>query len=230
MDDAFLSFIEQLRRDLAGPLPGPLIQYRMAPRPRNGGEISDPIRTDARRGGVLVLLYPDEGQIRLPLILRSTYEGVHSGQVGFPGGGYEACDADLTATALREAKEEIGVAPELVEVVGKLSPLYVNASNYLVQPVVAWVKERPTFCLDPYEVAKLLEVSIPDLLDPSNRYQEKWQLRNRTAEVPFFRIQNQVIWGATAMMLSELLALTCVEEFERRGGGETGARAPAARL
>jgi 8-oxo-dGTP pyrophosphatase MutT (NUDIX family) len=92
---------------------------------------------------VLALLYPHAGQIFLPLILRSTYPGVHSGQIGFPGGGYEATDGDLTATALRETYEEIGVHASQYTVLGQLTPLYVSASNYLVQPIVGWIDYRP---------------------------------------------------------------------------------------
>ncbi len=118
MNEIFGPFLRQLRLDLAGPLPGKEAQYSMAPRPRTGAEFYDTPRADARRGGVLVLFYPQQGQIYLPLILRPTYPGVHSGQVGFPGGGYDETDADLTATALREAYEEVGVHPSEVTVLG----------------------------------------------------------------------------------------------------------------
>ncbi|MEZ4709638.1 MAG: hypothetical protein R3A44_20685 [Caldilineaceae bacterium] len=90
---------------------------------------------------------------------------------------------------------------------GQLSPLYVNASNYLVQPTVGWCATRPDFRIDPYEVAMLLETPLSALQDGANRHSEPWQLRGRTVQVPFFKIQGQIIWGATAMMLSELLAL-----------------------
>jgi hypothetical protein len=94
-----------------------------------------------------------------------------------------------------------------VTVLGHLTPLYVYASNYLVLPTVAWVDYRPDFRADPYEVAQLIEAPLLDLLDPGNRRIETWELRGRTGEVPFFAIQGQTIWGATAMMLSELLSL-----------------------
>lgn len=182
----------------------------MAPQPRPSqpiGESYDTPRADARRGGVLALFYPQAERIYLPLILRPTYVGVHSGQVGFPGGGHEELDTDLTATALREAYEEIGVHTSEVTVIGQLTSLYVYASNYVVQPTVAWVDYRPDFRPDPYEVAQLIEAPLLDLLDPHNRRSEMWDLRGRVAAVPFYAIQGQTIWGATAMMLSELLAL-----------------------
>ncbi len=156
---------------------------------------------------MLVLLYPREGQLYLPLIRRTEYNGAHSGQISLPGGRKEAGDPDPVATALREAQEEIGVDPAAVTVLGELTPLYIWASHFQVQPVVGWTPQRPHFCLDPQEVAGLLEVSLEELRDPSNREEEEWELRGRRVRVPFFRIQGQVVWGATAMILSELLAL-----------------------
>ncbi|HAJ36114.1 MAG TPA: CoA pyrophosphatase [Chloroflexi bacterium] len=211
MLETYEPFLRQLRRDLNAPLPGRAAQYRMAPRPRPGGELHDSPRLDARRGGVLALLYPHEGQIFLPLILRPTYPGVHSGQIGFPGGGYETIDGDLTATALRETYEEIGVHPSQFTVLGQLTPLYVSASNYLVQPVVGWIDYRPAFNPDPYEVAALIEAPLNALLDPTTRRVEPWILRGREIEVPFFALGEYTVWGATAMMLSELLSLPAMQ-------------------
>jgi 8-oxo-dGTP pyrophosphatase MutT (NUDIX family) len=207
MSDHFTRFIEQIANDLQAPLPGRTAQYRMAPQPRSGAGSDDPFPADARRGGVLILFYPVHDQPYLPLILRPTYDGVHSGQVGFPGGGQEAGDPDIVTTALREAQEEIGIAVEPIAILGQLTPLYVFASNYLVQPTVAWMAKPPQFRIDPREVAELIEMPLAALLDPVNYRREQWNLRGRTADVPFFHIQNYTIWGATAMMLSELLAL-----------------------
>lgn len=211
MNGQFDAFLRQLRFDLAHPLPGREAQYRMAPRPRAGAEFNDAPRADARRGGVLALFYPHEDTVYLPLILRPTYPGVHSGQVGFPGGGAEEMDADLTATALRETYEEIGVHPSQIIVLGLLTPLYVFASNYIVQPAVAWTDYRPDFRHDPFEVAQLLEVSLHTLLDPANRRTELRNLRGRPIEVPYFAVAGQTVWGATAMMLSELLELPSMQ-------------------
>lgn len=179
----------------------------MAPLPRPGWEVDFQPETPPRQGGVLALFYPQADQLYLPLILRPTYNGVHSGQVSFPGGGQEAIDADISATALREAYEEIGVEPAQVQILGRLSKLYIRPSNYEVTPTVGWVEERPDFRTDPYEVARLLEVRLADLQNPHNRHQEEWQLRDRKANVPFFSVCGQTIWGATAMILSELLVV-----------------------
>lgn len=196
-----------LTAELTKPLPGREAHGRMAPKPRPGWEADFQPPSPPRQGGVLVLFYPHQGQLYIPLILRPTYNGVHSGQVGFPGGGREIDDRDITATALREAYEEIGVDPQDVQVLGLLSKLYIRPSNYEVTPTVGWVSRRPDFRTDPREVARLLEVPLSDLQDPCNCLEEEWQLRDRRAQVPFFRLAGQNVWGATAMMLSELLTV-----------------------
>ena len=139
--------------------------------------------------------------------MHTTYPGLNSGQVGFPGGGAEEMDDDLAATAIRETYEEIGVHPSKITLLGQLTPLYVFASNYIVQPTVAWTDYRPEFKHDPFEVAQLLEVSLLSLLDPATRRTETRTLRGQPIEVPYFAVAGQTVWGATAMMLSELLAL-----------------------
>lgn len=204
---AFHTFITALTHDLQQPLPGARAQFEMAPRPRAGASALEPPAADARQSGVLILFYPFRGEIYFPLILRPIYQGVHSGQVGLPGGGQEPEDANLTQTALREAFEEIGVPAEDVHVLGTLSPLYIERSNHLVFPTVGWTATRPRFHPDPYEVADLIEARLLDFLDPTLRRTELWELADRQATVPIFGVANQTIWGATAMILSELLAL-----------------------
>ena len=207
MAERFDNLIQQLRAELAAPLPGPDAQYQMAPRPRRGGEQQDKPPKDVRKGGVLILLFAQKDEPHLPLILRPTYDGVHSGQVAFPGGGKEPEDKDIAATALREAYEEVGVHPDQVNILGRLSPLHVNASNYLVQPVVGWVAQKPAFKADPYEVEKLLTPSLAEIQDQRNCHTEVWQMSGQNVTVPFYKVQGEIIWGATAMILSELLSL-----------------------
>lgn len=213
MQTVFDAFIHTLTHDLQQPLPGPRAQFDMAPRPRAGAQPGDRPAADARRSGVLILFYPVRGDIYFPLILRPVYPGVHSGQIGLPGGGLEAGDRDLTATALRETYEEIGVPRHAIRVLGALSPLYIERSNHLVLPIVGCTDARPTFHPDPHEVAQLIEVRLLDFLDPTNRRTEIWELTDRRADIPIFGVQNQVIWGATAMILSELLALPAVRQL-----------------
>lgn len=213
MNNSFQDFLSHLQHDLQQPLPGREAQYHMAPRPRPGGEMDDSFHPDARQSSVLVLFYPYAETIYFPLILRPTYPGVHSGQVGLPGGGFEEQDGDLIQTALREAHEEIGVDPAQVTLLGQLSSLYIRPSNNWVLPVVGWAAERPTFLPDPREVALLIEASLLEFLDPANQRTEVWEFQNRTANVPLFGVQSQVIWGATAMILGELLALPAMRQI-----------------
>jgi len=200
-------FIESLRARLAEPLPGYSAHREMSPVPRRGTEPGYVPPIPPRRGGVLVLFYPHNGLLHLPLILRPTYNGTHSGQVSFPGGGEEEVDADITATALREANEEVGIRPSDAEILGHLSKLYIEPSNFEVYPTVGWTAQRPAFRIDPHEVERLLEVPLSDFQDPTNRYEELWNLRGQQVKVPFFKIQGQIVWGATAMILYELMAV-----------------------
>lgn len=203
-------FLQSLRSDLAADLPGISAQYRMAPRPRSSTDAQQEPGEETRQGGVLILLYPRDGEVWLPLILRPTYSGVHSGQVGLPGGGYEPEDGTLAATALRETYEEIGVGQNRVMLLGSLTPLYIYASDYLVHPFVGWTDSQPDFHPDPYEVAKLINTPLCMFLDTDHRTEEMWRLRGQNVLVPFFDIQSQVIWGATAMIMSELIALPSI--------------------
>jgi 8-oxo-dGTP pyrophosphatase MutT (NUDIX family) len=213
MSDHYEPFLRQLRINLSHPLPGPDAQQRMAPRPRHRSSILNEPGQETRQGGVLVLLYPHADQVYFPLILRPTYSGVHSGQVGLPGGGYEELDDGMADTALRETYEEVGVHPSQITLLGTLTQLYVSASDYLVHPYIGWTDYRPEFRPDPYEVAKLIQAPLAEFLAFSNRQEEMWQLRGSDILVPFFDVQDQVIWGATAMILSEMLALPAVQEL-----------------
>ncbi len=189
---------------------------RMAPNPRSGGRLPyDASRINARSSAVLILLYPHNGELYLPLTLRATYDGMHSGQVSLPGGRSEEGDCNIAATALREANEEVGVDAQSVSVLGALTPLFVFVSNNLVTPIVGWSEQRPNFATNTREVAQLLEVPIRALCDPQNHIVESWQLRDRTADVPFYRVNGQQVWGATAMILSEFLSLPSWSNFAR---------------
>ena len=201
------SFFDCLQRSLATALPGRPAQALMAPLPRPGWHPDDRPDEPARQSGVLVLLYSLKGRLHVPLILRPTYDGTHSGQVAFPGGGIEKRDRNLTDTALRETHEELGIAPKDVQVFGALTELYIRPSNYEVYPTVGRLNAKPVFRPDPSEVAQLLEVPLAALLDPTNQRREHWQLADRSALVPYYAIQSQTVWGATAMILSELLAV-----------------------
>lgn len=159
-------------------------------------------------GSVLILLYEESGTIKFPLIIRSTYAGTHSGQVSFPGGKVEPGE-DAIQAALREAEEEIGVNRNDVQVIGKLSNFDVLPSNFLVTPVVATIKYVPAFIPDLHEVDRIIEADLHALLSDS-AIQEKEILAAGIYPMiaPHFLVQNEIVWGATAMMLNELRVIT----------------------
>ena len=157
-----------------------------------------------RPGSVLILLYEKEGRILFPLIKRNEYKGAHSGQVSFPGGKAEAGE-DAIETALREAEEEIGINPDTVSVVGRLSEFYVIPSNFLVTPVVASTSITPEFRPDPYEVQRILHADLADIVrDDAVKTKEIIAGGSFRLNAPHFEIEQEIVWGATAMMLNEL--------------------------
>ena len=160
----------------------------------------------AKRAGVLVLFYPDlKGLTRLVLILRKTYEGVHSAQVGFPGGKLEPQDKNLKAAAVRETYEEIGVLIEDIEVICELSEVYIPPSNFYVQPFIGLSRATPNFVKQEDEVEDILEIDLQDFLDDKSLITRMVKTSySIEVEVPAFKLNSHVVWGATAMMLSEV--------------------------
>ncbi|MFD1185375.1 NUDIX hydrolase [Pontibacter rugosus] len=206
-------FIEALRKRLQEPLPGEAAHNLMASTTRSNLKFRTKPDSQTKESAVLLLFYKDGGKIKLPLILRPVYEGVHSGQIALPGGRREEADKDFYQTALREAYEEIGINPEDVTVVGHLSDLFVFASNHMVHPVVGYMNHKPAFLTDPREVDQLIEVSLSTLLDKSIRGITNIVVSgNMEISAPYFDVDGHTVWGATAMMLSELL--TIINELE----------------
>lgn len=193
-------------------LPGRDAQIEMAPKPVSEGEMRqmDPPE-DVKQSSVLILLFPnDEEELELTLTLR-TNDIDHGGQISFPGGRAHEGETAVE-TALREAEEEIGVAPESVNIIGQLSDLYVSHSNNLVIPIVGFLNKRPEFKIDPREVEEVFAVELESLLHKKNLTVEDWDLRTNTYKVPYWDIHRVPLWGATAMMLNEFLEL--IREFK----------------
>lgn len=202
--DRLITKIESQLHDL----PGWEAQAQMATKFRSRPDKTQEYYKNARQGAVLILFYPQDDIIKTTLIERPVYEGVHSGQIAFPGGKKEEDDADLITTALREANEEVNVDPQQVIIVGSLTELYIPPSNFLVTPVVGFSRERPDLQPDTFEVANILEVSLQELTDPNVRGVKPITPREGiTFDSPYFNLQGRTVWGATAMMISELNAL-----------------------
>jgi len=159
----------------------------------------------AKKAGVLALFYPKTVETHLVLILRKTYKGVHSAQVGFPGGKYEDEDKDLMFTALRETKEEVGVPEDMVNVIKQMSPLYIPPSNFMVHPYMGISEMTPKFVKQDEEVEAIIEVRLQDFLDDANSITTKVSTSyNVEVNVPAFQLNGHIVWGATAMMLGEV--------------------------
>lgn len=202
-------FQDFLKQRLAQSLPGAHAQNIMRPRPSSeiGKEFKPhlPKNDDFRNSSVLAPIITWKDELEIILTLRTS--GIkHGGQLSFPGGGREG-DETIEETALRESREEIGLKESNVFVVGSLSPLFVNHSNNMVTPVVGFIKEEQEFSPNPNEVAEIFTVKFSELLESENHIREEWDLRNTTYNVPFFDIHHVPLWGATAMMMSELMEL-----------------------
>jgi 8-oxo-dGTP pyrophosphatase MutT (NUDIX family) len=206
--ERFEHFVSGLKKAALAELPGWQAQQQMAPAQRMKPETWAEYYQNARLGAVLVLFYPDNDAVKTVLIQRPKYEGVHSGQVAFPGGKKEDEDTDLIQTALREAWEEVGIMPEQVEVIKPLSELYIPPSNFLVTPVLGISYQRPSFVPQLSEVAEILETDLRLLSDPAIAATRRIIIREgMEVDSPSFDIGGRIIWGATAMMISELNAV-----------------------
>lgn len=198
----FKNQIQRIQQQLREILPGRCAQLIMSPSERPKGNASyHP--TNAVDSAVLVLLYPNNNSLHSVLMQRPSYPGVHGGQVSFPGGKRELEDNSLEETALRESHEELGIVPDEVKIIGKLSKLYIPHSNYMVHPYVGYSNKKPEYVLEASEVDEAIDYSVDKLVDHNYRKEKKMHLKFGEIDVPYFDINQKVVWGATAMMLSE---------------------------
>jgi 8-oxo-dGTP pyrophosphatase MutT (NUDIX family) len=197
------NWIAQLTEEFTKPLPGTEVQLRMSP------SVMRPVATGEpyKESGVLLLLYPHEGFITTVFIKRTTYNGVHSGQISLPGGMFKKTDGALSVTALREAMEETGLPVGESKIIGQLTSLHIPVSNIRVFPFVAVCEKRPDLFPDPTEVQYIIETRLDELLNPMNQKFKITQKDMTAITVPYFDIRGNHIWGATAMIVGEFLEI-----------------------
>lgn len=202
----FNIFIESIPKIAQEKLNGELSHLKMCPPER--ADLMRNINLETikpREAAIMMLFYPKDKKTHLALILRTSYNGVHSSQIAFPGGKVEKFDKNYQETALRETHEEIGIAPEYITVIRDFTPIYIPPSNFMVYPFLGFSENELIFNPDSNEVAGIIELSLMEFLDDeivvSNRMSTAY---NQEIDVPAFKIKNHIVWGATAMMLSEL--------------------------
>lgn len=201
---SFDKYIESIKESFLKPLPGASAQFKMAP--GNIHEFKSKGKTE--KAAVLLLVYPVDKVPYIVFMKRQEYDGHHSGQISFPGGKYEKSDKTLSNTAIRETIEELGDNLDHIEIIGKLSPLLIPVSMYDIQPFVGFINYKPTWDPDPEEVSYLIETPVDALYRPHTKSTETWNINRTFRQVPFYRIKQEKIWGATAMVLSEYETIT----------------------
>ncbi|MDL2142064.1 MULTISPECIES: CoA pyrophosphatase [Flavobacterium] len=202
----FQDFLQYVPNLIPAVLPAELAHIKMAPKERlealKNLDLKD---KNPRIAAVMMLFYPKNNKTHLVLIVRNAYNGVHSSQIAFPGGKYETTDANYEETALRETQEEVGVAPEKIELIKHFTPMYIPPSNFLVHPFLGISKEELLFYPDIREVASIIELPLSVFLNDEIVIEVTLSTSYaNNALVPAFNIQNHIVWGATAMILSEL--------------------------
>jgi len=210
-----LSIKNYLREMLSGKLPGSTAHSKMLP-PGRRTISTDKERASIKQSSVLLLLFPEEDRLYTCLMKRPPTMKHHPGQISFPGGKVEKEDTSAEMTALREAREEVGIDPGAVEILGKLSELYLEVSQFSIQPFIAWSDKKPDFLVNSGEVEELILFPLSDFV--ANEAISEVELQTFTGPllVKYYPHNGEIIWGATAMILSEL-----IEILKKRSGEES---------
>lgn len=201
----FLSKKKDFESSLLGGLEA---QFRLAPKMRLQYNEEKIQARNPKKAAVLALFYPNENNDTCFLLTeRATYKGLHSAQISFPGGKIDATDINLQATALRETYEEVGVLEKNITIIREITDVYIPPSNFLATPFLAYTQEKPIFTTN-YEVAKIIEVPLADLLNNKNITSINITTSYaKNIDVPCFKFHDTIVWGATAMMLNEIKEL-----------------------
>lgn len=201
--DAFLKYVPQIAQEN---LLAEIAHAKMVPPERM--EMMKNINFEIiipKKAAIMMLFYPKKEETHLVLIVRNSYPGVHSSQIAFPGGKVEIYDESLQDTALRETHEEIGISSDKINVIRAFTDVYIPPSNFMVYPFLGYSEEELIFYPDPSEVAGIIELPLKDFLDDSNIVIKRMATSyTESIDVPAFKIDEHFVWGATAMMLSEL--------------------------
>ncbi len=202
----YLEFLKYVPKITKESLPAMEAHLKMIPESRKM-LLDNTVSTypDARKAAVLVLLYPKNNITHLALIVRANSSNVHSSQIAFPGGKVENFDLSYKETALRETHEEVGIRPEKVTIIKPLTEVYISISNFLVFPYLGYATVELEFIPAPDEVASIIELPLHTFLHDIDIKNVKMEALNEI--IPVFEIHNHLVWGATAMMLSELKEL-----------------------
>lgn len=203
--DHFVKNISKIKQMQLG---GIHAQLKLAPETRKKIALEKRNNTAARKAAVLALFYPNEfNETTLILTRRANYIGTHSAQVSLPGGKVEENDTNLETTALRECQEEIGVSASEITVFKEMTDVYIPPSNFLVTPFLGYSIQKPTFIAN-HEVAKIIQVPVKEVLDENSiAYKKMSTSYDINANMPYFNLQKNTVWGATAMIISEIKEL-----------------------
>jgi len=199
-------FKSKLKQALNSELPAWKAHLKLAPIERAEAIKLQKIVADPKPSAVMLILYKEDKETKVLFILRSVYDGAHSGQISFPGGQKEDTDTSLIETAIRETQEEIGIKVDSADIVGKLSNLYIPNSNFIVEPYVAFLENIEELIPDRSEVQQIYRIHLNQLLDEKTiQTKEVLFLNARSISAPCFYVDELIIWGATAMILNELV-------------------------
>ncbi len=202
--------LENIKYKLKQPLPGIKSHLKMATTNR----IEEFSRfnfdiNNAKKSAVLILFFHEADILKMIVIRRSKYVGIHSGQIAFPGGRFEEEDKDVQTTALREIHEEIGISENKIEILGRLSDIYVPPSNFLISVFVGYLSEKPEYIIQEREVDEIIEIPFDDFYKSDAIKEKDFYVNSLKAvsNAPYFDVTNAEIWGASAMVISELLEI-----------------------
>ena len=199
---------EDIKKKLSETLPGIDSHLKMAP-PQRAVALKGGLdqKSNAKKSAVMMLFFVDNAELHMIVIRRSNYVGIHAGQIAFPGGRYEEEDGDVEVTAFREIEEEIGITHDKIELLGRLSDIYVQPSNFLISIFVGFLNEKPVYHRQEREVAEVIEIPFREFFDENVIKYKDFYVGSlkASANAPYFDVANVEIWGASAMVIHEFL-------------------------